>query len=332
VNQKAQTASACQYYVLNYLRHRIGKIPCEELKSARAIEKLCSLRRKEISAIDGPVGKILEDILGIKRFTHITTRGEEEQARKLFEECLRWEPDTVENLLKRLLERLFTHRIEIDTKFLNDLDVDIKKMFESDITLENGYLIDWSDFETADARSKGTMLSYFAYNVMAEKYGLKKSTWSPGEKIDSLIEELKKNGPLAIGGVLGKAAYAEEPFKLNQKMGDRDIYGWRPGSKRIPLPQTTGHAYLLVGAKKIKEQGYVYFIDPSDPSDPNDKSKQTIYVCSYRNFLDHLIDLHGRPCSQALICNGNQQLVPPYSKAGYAYYGNAQVRHDKIEK
>lgn len=79
VRQKAQTTSACQYYVLNYLRLRIGKHPGKDLMQEREIEKICSLRRKTISVTDGTMIKILEDIHGIKTLEENTTLEEKKQ-------------------------------------------------------------------------------------------------------------------------------------------------------------------------------------------------------------------------------------------------------------
>jgi hypothetical protein len=140
--------------------------------------------------------------------------------------------------------------------------------------------------------------------------GLKKSTWKPIDGSDSLISELKSKGPLFVGGALGKPAYMDAPYERTQKIANRAIYAWRPGAKRHPN-SFVGHTVLLVGAKKVEKEAYVYFIDSVDPSDPKDLSKQKIYMISFNNFTNHITDLHGR--------------LRQDSPVPYAYYGNFKI-------
>ena len=325
VRQKAQTTSACQYYVLNYLRLRIGKHPGKNLIQEREIEKICSLRRKAVSVTDGTMIKILEDIHGIKTLEGNTTLEEKKQVIQFFKEHshweTNWETNTNKDVLRLMSEEKYKKRIQINTEFFEGLKVNIKEMFASEITFENGYTDTWNDFEQLDTQKKSTVLNNFAFKVMAEKYGLKKSIWTPLDNIESLISELGKNGPLAISGIFGRVAYLDPPFRLSQKIDNREIYAWKPGAKRKPASDfSAAHACLIVGAKKIDAKEYVYFIDPQDPSDPKDESSQRIYLGSYKNFMSHTIDLHGRACFKELASDAIAQ-APTRSKAGYAYYG-----------
>src|ERR1700722_4802270 len=302
VKQKAQTEGACQYYVCNYLRLRIGKSLCEALIQERNIEKICSSRKKAVSMNDRLITKVMEQILNIQTLKENTTRAEKQEELQLLEECSHGHTNSVEDSITLLQEKKFAKLIEINTRFFEELGIAIKEVFTFEMTPENGYLdAKWSDFEQLSIRKKGALLDLFAIKVMAEKYGLKESSWKPSDKIESLIEELNKNGPLAIAGFLGRIAYSDEPVKLNQQLGGRDIYGWIPGAKRNPVEDLTVHMCLIVGAKKIGGLENILFIDPYDPSDPNDKSAQKIYFWPYKTFTENAIDFHGRPYSNELL-------------------------------
>ncbi|MGL5626211.1 MAG: hypothetical protein ACRDDW_01670 [Candidatus Rhabdochlamydia sp.] len=315
IKQKSQTTFSCQYYALNYLRHRIGKYPCEDLEQARAIEKICSLRRKAMLAVDGPMVTILESITGTRNVEENTPE-EKMQMMQFFIEHQDW------NNTKELVDFIHQEQLEsymkINIEFFESLKVDIKEIFESEITFENGYIDEWSDFEQLSAKKKSIMLNSFAFIIMAEKYGLKKSPWKPSDNIESLIKELDKNGPLAMGGVFGRSTYLDAPFCLKQRIENRDVYAWKPGAKRVKT--ASAHMCLIVGAKKVLDKEYIYFIDPQDSSDPDNESSQKLYLSSYKNFISRSIDLHGRAYSEEV---GSQGIVeaPIESKAGYAYYG-----------
>jgi hypothetical protein len=207
-----------------------------------------------------------------------------------------------------LLIKKFNTRNEINIQFLSNFDLSAEKLFESEMSEENGYKkTNWKKLDTVE---KAGFLDFFARDVSAKAYGLQKSSWSPVKGIESLMDELKKNGPLFIGGALGKPAYIDEPFKMSQKLAGRDIYAWRPGAKRHPTTFST-HSVLLIGAKKIQDKAFVYFIDPIDPSDPKDKSTQKIYMISFSNLTSNICDLHGR--------------MRQDSPVPYTYYGNFKI-------
>ena len=146
--------------------------------------------------------------------------------------------------------------------------------------------------------------------MTAVEYGLQKSDWTLASGITGLLQELKRAGPLAIGGAFGPPAYVEAPFKMREQIAGRDIYAWRPGAKRHPIRLET-HSVLLIGAKKTQDKALVYFIDPTDPSDPHDRSTQKIYMISFTNLTSNISDLHNR--------------LNPESPFGYAHHGSFQI-------
>lgn len=184
-------------------------------------------------------------------------------------------------------------------------------MFEAEITPEHGYKkMSW---EKIDVVRKAAFLDCFSRKISAEKYGLKVSAWTPLQPIDSLIKELTLRGPLVVGGAFGQSAYIDQPFKMSQKLHQRDVYAWKPGAKRH-IVTFSGHTILLVGAKKVQEKAFVYFIDPKDKSEPKDKSLQKLYMISYTNLTQYICDMHGRMKPDSL------------SEIGYGYYGNFQLK------
>jgi hypothetical protein len=266
-------------------------------------------------AVDKPTAMMLDNIIDKKEFEEATTE-EKMQIMQFFIEHQDW--NTNKDLVDLIRKEQLESYMKINMEFFESLKIDIKEIFESEITSENGYIDEWSDFEQLSAKKKSIMLNSFAFIVMAEKYGLKKSSWKPSDNIESLIKELDVNGPLAIGGVFGRSSYLDAPFCLKQQIGNRDIYAWKPGVKRVQT--ASAHMCLIVGAKKVLDKEYIYFIDPLDSSDPKDEASQKLYLSSYKNFISHSIDLHGRAYSEEV---GSQGIVdaPMESKAGYAYYG-----------
>ncbi|MGZ6298579.1 MAG: hypothetical protein ACXWM2_04245 [Parachlamydiaceae bacterium] len=331
VLQSAYKGNTCWYYTLNFLRKRIGNDPPEELRKESEIEKLCSQRRKAQTNHENslPVTvTLLSTQIGLK-----TLRAIDFEEAKLFiekrnaiqpildsAEALEGQPSRFafikeflkqkkhKNMLDFLLEKKFSRRNEINIKFLSSLNINVEKLFTEEMSEKNGY--QKRNWENLDVVEKGGILDYFARDVSAKAYGLKRSSWAPSKGIEGLIEELKKNGPLFVGGAIGRSAYIDEPFKMSQKLAGRDIYAWRPGAKRYIIAFSC-HAVLLVGAKKIQDKTYAYFIDCIDPSDPKDKSKQKIYMVSFANLTSHICDLHGRMAQN--------------SPVAYAYYGNFKI-------
>lgn len=331
VIQSAYKGNTCWYYTLNFIRKRVGCEPCEELVKEREIEKLCSLRRKAQTKHENSLPAIADQLqsqVGFETLVGIDLEKakffikNKKTIQPIFEspEALEGCPSLfpfIEEFLKEgkcknmhefLLIKKFNTRNEINMQFLSSFNLSIEKLFESEMSEESGYKD--TDWEKLDAVKRGAFLDFFVRDVSAKAYGLQKSFWSPLKGIESLIDELKKKGPLFIGGLLGKPFYIDEPFKMSQKLGERDIYAWRPGAKRHPV-MIVGHSVLLVGAKKIQDKAFVYFIDSRDASDPKDKSTQKIYMISFNNLTSNIFDLRGK--------------MRQDSPFPYAYYGNFKI-------
>ena len=125
------------------------------------------------------------------------------------------------------------------------------------------------------------------------------STYSSSQKTETLIKELLRKGPLVALGGMGPGCYVNQPFKLKNKVCEQDIYGWKPGTQRTAYPRN-GY-WMIVGAKKIADRGYVYFTMAEDhtqnqktyireyrPSNTDTK----IYITSHKTFRNYLCDLY----------------------------------------
>lgn len=322
IEQLAMKGAACWYYVFNYIRLRIGKDPCEELREERENEAICSQRRKEQTAYDDAFPVSIAELYSISDMSLLqrldVKNAQEFLNSELSSSCNLSEPlegrssivpyiqEFVEqnkhsNMREFLLFKRASKMIEINMKFLSNFNTDVYKMTESK---------QWNKWDT---EQKAAVLDTYVRDFSADLYKLNKSSWKPSreikEGIDELINELKKHGPLMILGDFGPSAYIDQPFKTKEKISSRNIYAWRPGARRIE--SMAGHSILLVGAKKTHDNAYVYFIDPIDPSDPLDRDKQKIYAMSFKNLTSNICSL-----------TGHKELN---SEIGYAYHGNFKV-------
>lgn len=318
VLQDSMKGAACWYYTFNFIRKRIGKNPSKELLNERAIEAICSQRRKEQTAYDDAFPVSIAELYS-KSDVSLLKRLDLKNAQLFLEsklssffnlsESLEGRSSIVpyiqefikekkhDNMYDFLIYKRASKIIELNMNFLSNFKTDIHKMTEHER---------WNEL---DIEQKATALDAYVRDFSADLYNLKKSSWKPIQGIDKLIQELKEKGPLMILGDFGPSSYIDEPFKMNKKISGRDIYAWRPESNRNE--SVAGHSVLLVGAKKIQNKAFAYFIDSCDPSDPNDKSKQKIYMISFRNLTSNICSL-----------TGHKELN---SEIGYAYYGNFRV-------
>lgn len=336
VRQSADKGNTCWYYTFNFIRKRIGKNPSKELTKERESEKLYSSLRKALTRHENSLPAIADllcteeatktlENLNLERVALLMVNKEAlkptlDMAGKLegrpslfsfLEEFIN--ENKCKNMHEFLLNKKLHTRNTLKTTLLINSGVDINKLFESEISIANGY--DKIAWEKLDIATKSAFLDFFSRDAAAKAYGLHKSSWTPLKGIDGLITELKEKGPLFIGGAFGQSAYIDKPYKMTQQIAERDVYAWNPRAKRHPTT-FLGHAVLLIGAKKIQDKALVYFINSQDPSDPKDKSLQKIYAMSFTNLTSNIFDLHGR--------------IKEDSNVGYAYHGNFNLGKPEI--
>ncbi len=124
------------------------------------------------------------------------------------------------------------------------------------------------------------------------------SEYATKSKIEVLIKELQTQGPLVGLGQNGPTAYVDEPFKLNEKLFGKDIYGWKAGAERN---NTKNCYFIILGAQKKEERELVYFTLSEDVTSDKETYLRThipsridkkIYVTSHKTFLNYLCDLY----------------------------------------
>ncbi|MBS0651205.1 MAG: hypothetical protein JSR93_08585 [Verrucomicrobia bacterium] len=140
-------------------------------------------------------------------------------------------------------------------------------------------------------KNEPSTLDTFFQEAAAEAYGFRKSSWTPYQPIESLIESLKSNGPHCVTGFHGSSWYRSPPA-VQQTIEGRSIYGWdssdrlpESSSSAIGAKSLTSHTIVIIGADKAG--GIVYFIDPNDGSSVKDPEQQKIYAIPYQSLTEH---------------------------------------------
>ncbi|MCB1114754.1 MAG: hypothetical protein KDK62_08355 [Chlamydiia bacterium] len=309
VFQTAYRENTCWFYALNRIRPRVGKAgPDSELRDLE--NRVSELRKAKIRhestlpAICGQLGtevgrQALEsfDKTLVEQFSR-----NDFQVLKLTEspEMLEGKPSlipflrkflndpTSSNMYGFMLKEQYGKRVELTAQFLSSQGQDIKALYEA-----REFDRDSPTSDRLEANLKASYGEGFFRRFVADKYGLKKATWRPKDGGEALIRTLKENGPMLVGGQLGREVYVDSPIEVVDDFAGRKVWAWKVGAKRIENV-IVGHNVVIVGAKKVQDKVNVFFIDPVDPSDPQDLSKQKVYKISFDNLKKYLADVQGR--------------------------------------
>lgn len=126
-------------------------------------------------------------------------------------------------------------------------------------------------------------------------YSIKPPAYHP---CDSLMKSLQENGPLVTEGTMGPSAYTEPPFRLKEEVCNQAVYGWKPSTYKGQTPRIVA---ILIGARQVKSQSYVYFIKARDITQNSESlirafepsTDARVFVMTYKNFFLHsLFSLH----------------------------------------
>lgn len=300
------------YDGLGKLRKRIGPNHPPELLEARLVEKQFSHIRKRMATIfdmmhfiaTGSVNPIIkslltQDVEGCKQqLGHWNT-----SPILIMDDCpstslKRYFPikvpveayvkdpkgeATLVDYLKSQINSFFEERVQ----FLKSLNVDPEIIYQDMILKRVHKYPSWGQL---DSRMKGVVVNLIITLEAGKRYGLKMAEWTPRDGVKGLIESLRIHGPHMFAGFFGTALYKDAPFRLQVKHGERDVYGWKKGAKRVE-PSGHGNTVLVIGAIEEGEKSYVNFEASSDVSDPNKPNK--IYRMSYERFLESMGTLYG---------------------------------------
>lgn len=326
VRQSAQKGSTCWYYLFNMIRTRIGKFPDESTMKARAIEKLVSRYRKNITKFENsfPFSLSFRSSEAKKITPEIAEKLLKENTEKLYAaipfkvkqeaELRRLLADfsskkLFENFDKFLTFHIIAKETELAYYFIKSIPKELipydhkaqvnelLKAFE-----ETDYLKMMKDqeamFNITFLNGKSNSLETYAHMLIARLYKLRETTWKPVQGIDAFIEVLKKDGPLSVGGKFGVPYYDNPPKLKAQVNKTHGLYGWDENPTENAF---ASHEILIVGVTKWVDDkdstkidplnSRVVFLDPSDPSDPTNPSQQRMLTMSWKTFTSIIKDV-----------------------------------------
>lgn len=148
----------------------------------------------------------------------------------------------------------------------------------------------WINFHSLNSQQQKSNLTSYAMQIDGDgEWVTNVSSWHSTMKIELLIKQLADKGPMSITGKFGRFFYENEA-DLTQKISERDVYGWKPGSKRVEHDGTT-NTVLLVGAAILDKKEFVFFVDPQNPIDQQNAKIRKIYAISYNNLCSNAQEL-----------------------------------------
>lgn len=120
-----------------------------------------------------------------------------------------------------------------------------------------------------------------------DKLNLKVSSFQ-NKTMDSLIEALKKNGPMLVTGYHGQPYYTKKAVVVSDPH-PFSVFGWDPKWRMPENVEDIDHVVIICGAAtfvnaKNQATERVYFIDPNDDSNPLKDQARKVYTCSFERF------------------------------------------------
>lgn len=200
------------------------------------------------------------------------------------------EQDSYGNMYDYLVKKYESKKIACCERFLTKLgttfDSVIQENFSKVETGKFGFASSWNmanELARQYPDEFGKILFIYAdilaRSAFIQRMHIKESDWTPGQTIDQLIDELRKNGPHVVIGTFGATYYSELPHECLDEHMQYPIFGWNPAARIGDEDIETSHAVILVGADQAKKR--VYFIDPHDESNPKNQIARKVYTMSY---------------------------------------------------
>jgi len=342
----AQKGNACWFYALKILHGGIGKFPSKGFEAQRNIEIAISTRRKHLSELykQNDMEKLFVDAI-VTQHQELQAKGYNIPLSTLYskdafrpfldsdvatqtldqsEEAVKYSQHTnllltqfinqqqFDDLPSFVKYRYIKKRNIINSVLLKELNIDIEKMYQADI-IASGFknMPDWKDLPE---ENKFSYLDNFGFRSAYNAFNFTESQWNPTQGFSALFQCLQTQGPLVVSGKLGKSYYVSPPFELSQKIAGRAIFGWQLNSKRENSEIAKFHTVVIIGAKRgLNGKGYVYFVDPQDGSDPSNLEQQRIYIISYENLVQNIVNLRAE---MYLSESGNKRLHIPSHRYG----------------
>lgn len=321
VKQKASRYYNNSHYVFNLIRERIGPNPPAKWAEARRVEIICSMHRKEISAIYGnaPAFSQFINSESIQTLCQKITKTYTESLLKELQAAVKGQPrlekavsktkeiftglvslqanDLCDNLNNDLRSAA---RVRIDNEFLKKMGTTAEEIYKKEHRLyPNAFDTTW---EELNIQEQNQLRYIYTFMVKAKAYNLKPAHWRPwpGTGINFLISELNKKGPMIVLGQYGYTHYVTDPKPTGEVLRDPSqncaytVYAWTQQDE-ISQEKKFCDPFLITGAK-ILENGneVVYYVETSFDDLPINGSRR-IYTMSFQTFREYLADTRGFP-------------------------------------
>lgn len=308
VDQQSQKGGTCWYYTNNLMRPRYGKVFPLSFPPRQA-EQMISAFRKKMTRIT------LQDeylMAFVEKFGPIISKRQVKQTLLSNLATIIDEAKNI-NVVKELFEsflaqstfsdlnsygKMYAHNATMSayTWILKQFNYDVDDLKKS---LDAAIPADWSQEET-----DSTMQTQFWVAVrkeLARHYNFKLLDWRKEDGLDALMKQLMQYGAIKVLGDFGEAFYSKPAYALDKKFGKWDVHAWQPGTY-LPGNSQLIHAVVVIGMEKVKQRGYLYYLDPNYPitvSGPN-----CVFKISYERFLSALYTTDGRLSNEFDIDEG----------------------------
>ena len=296
IDAPGQKNETCTYYAFNFFRPRVGK-HLDSDPRLRHIEQLFSQHRKKhthfLNQKDHEM-RIITSILlqlsgqSISEYSDISQKDKEQLLKKLTTQG-----DYDDQFNKRILSNHDKSMIALNEELLSALAFDLNQFTQKFLREER---LPLEPYDMLPAQVKHIISSSAITFARLQHYPqLTISSWTIKNGPQSLMDEIRKFGPINARGYYGADYYAEGAlFSLKDPVCGHTISGWKPNT-RLEAPKGTAvstHSVVVVGLiKKEANKFFVLFIDPRDESKVECSRK--IYQLSYDNFIKYMGNLHG---------------------------------------
>ncbi|KTD35155.1 hypothetical protein [Legionella israelensis] len=148
--------------------------------------------------------------------------------------------------------------------------------------------------------SSDELSSYYDRAIIKHiwSYDYTDSSWHPVKGLQALIEEIRQASLLAeIDYNLVKVGTGQPALHFTENGEDGySIFNVMKTEEEEAGEET--HVIKIIGAERMQEDGYVYFIDPNDASAPHEP--RVIHKISYSLFCHVLLDEHGLSVNKSM--------------------------------
>ncbi|HVT62182.1 MAG TPA: hypothetical protein VHD33_01680 [Legionellaceae bacterium] len=296
IDAPGQKNETCTYYSFNFFRPRIGK-HLDSDPQLRYIEQLFSQHRKKHTSFlnqkDREIriaNSILLQISGqsISEYSDISKEDKLQLLQKLHTES---------NSHVHYIEQIFNNHnksmVSLNEELLRALTFDLSTFTQRFL---HKVQLPLQSYHLLSIQMKHVVSSAAITFARLQHYPqLAISNWTIQDGPQSLMDEIRRFGPINARGYYGNHYYSEGAlFSLKNPLCGHTIFAWKPNT-RLEAPEDIAvptHSVVVIGLiKNEANKFFVLFIDPRDESKLQCPRK--IYQLSYDNFIKYMGNLYG---------------------------------------